>query len=185
MDASKLKAIESNTPQLYSLLNDKEYSINTIPEIKKDLLIPLEVMIKSTGEHTLALKELENYFDGLNLFNAQGELVANLDLEDYTFNAEKGETVQLLLGFSQTVLGVDERIAQNVFLTIEGSMLNINRLANQTAEILVHNVNGQCVYRRNIQDESCNVEIKQNGIYIVNVRFENGSVFNGKAIINF
>jgi hypothetical protein len=186
-DASKMIATTSNLPQLYSITGDEKYSINSLPEITEDLVIPLEVLVKNSGEQRLTIKELENYSGEypINLFNTQGDLLANLETEDYIFNAEKGETFQLILGFSHTTVGIDEMVEQNVFLTSEGSILNIKQLANIPAEVFIHNVNGQCIYRENLITESVSINLQKQGIYIVNVLFEDGSIFNGKATINF
>lgn len=188
LDAYKLKAVDSNVPQLYSVIGGVDYSINSIPEITENLIITLEIMVKTTGENKLVLKERENYNNSypLSIFNEAGELLANLEQEDYKFLGIEGETVKLLLAFSSSSpLAVNQLMVNDISLSTIGQNLVINRLQNIPSEVLIYNVSGQSIYRKRVTTDQLMVLVPKQGVYLVKVLAENGIQFNGKAAINF
>jgi hypothetical protein len=186
MDAHKLIA-NSGFSQFYTLYNQEKYSINVIPEINEELIIPIEVSIQASGEHTLLLQELENYAGEypINLFSENGKLLANLEIEDYVFEATKDEIVTLYIGFTSTFVGVDVLSKNNISLSTFNTNLTIHGMDNIPSDVLIYNLTGQQVYRKQVCVNELNVNISDKGIYIVKVKLENGSIFNGKAVINF
>ncbi|MCF8359983.1 MAG: T9SS type A sorting domain-containing protein [Prolixibacteraceae bacterium] len=184
MDAYKLKA-NSLAPQLYSVYNDNEYSINSIPRADEELIIPLELMVKTNGEHTLSLIELSNYGYTYPLIlknPATGETV-NLQNEDFRFEASEGETVQLQLGFSNSTVSSDEWLTNNLYLWSENQSIVISRMGNIASKVAVLNTSGQVVYRAKVQTSELLIPVSATGMYIVRVKPENGKAYNGKVVV--
>jgi len=57
-----------------------EYQIKLLPEVNEQTVVPFELMIKQSGQHTLELTELTGYNKTLPilLFNEAGQVLANL-----------------------------------------------------------------------------------------------------------
>lgn len=184
LDAYKLKA-NSLSPQLYSVYKGHEYAINSLPKVSEQTVIPLELMIKTTGKHTLALTEL-NAFDyayPLVLLNGAGQVLAYLETEDYTFEAEAGQTLQLSLAFSNAVF-VNEALQQNLFIVGENQQILIGRMAHVPSEVSVYNVSGQVVYhKRNVEANELVIPISKHGVYLVKIQPEKGRLFIEKVMV--
>ncbi|HKM92496.1 MAG TPA: GLUG motif-containing protein [Prolixibacteraceae bacterium] len=184
LDAYKLKA-NSLAPQLYSVYNGHEYAINSLPKVSEETIIPLELMVKTTGKHTLALTELNafNYAYPLVLLNGGGEVLAYLETEDYTFEAEAGQTLQLSLAFSNVVL-VNEALQQNLFIVGENQQILIGRMAHVPSEVSVYNVSGQMVYhKRNVETNELLIPLNKHGVYLVKIQPKKGSLFIEKVML--
>lgn len=186
-DAYKLKAVDSKVPQFYSVINDITYSINSIPEISKELQIPLEVLIKTTGEHKLVLKDLQNYnFDfPILIVNENGKLLANLEQEDYIFSGTDGETIKLILAFAIGTHSSNKLRNSNISLTTIGQNLVINHLNNVSSEVMVCDLSGRIIFRKKVVTNQLMIPVSRNGIYLVKILPENENIFKGKAIMNF
>lgn len=186
-DAQKLLATSSPLPQLYSVLDSIEYAINTIPEITEDLVIPLEVLVKTTGDHKLVLQELKyyNYAYPISIYDAQKNYQKNLQQTDYVFTADKGETVKLFIAFTNNALSVEKLPVCNIFLTTSNHSLVINRMQNISSKVMIYSLDGQCVYNNVVKTNQLIVPVKKRGIYLVKVVTENGKVFNGKTVVRF
>lgn len=187
-DCTKLKALNTSQPLLYSVDNGKEKIINSIPEITDKTVIRLEVMAKQSGMHQLVLKELENYSDDrpIILFDQEGKQLVNLLENQYEFNANGGSTQTFFLTFnSSTAVGAKEILASNILLSTYGNELVIDRLQNIPSEVIVCNVSGQNIYRKKLTTDKLTVNVPKTDVYLVKVVPENGSIFNGKAFISF
>lgn len=101
LDAVKLKALDSKLSQLYSVTNGQEYSINTIPEITNNTIVPLRVMINKTGRQQLSVKELKNIpLDSpLMIFDQDGKALCSLSESSFVFDGNQGEIKSYYLGF--------------------------------------------------------------------------------------
>lgn len=188
VDAHKLKAPNSDLPQIWSVLSGEEFAINAIPSITEDLLIPIEVMLKTTGVHKLLLKGLENYT--LNypilIYDSEGNYATNLEQSDHQFTGIKGEILKFYLAFqSPTVVSLNELVSLNITLTSMDNQLAIKGMNNIPGQVMIYNVNGQRIFYRKVKEDQLIVPVPKPGVYVVNVLFDNGTLFNSKATINF
>lgn len=187
-DAYKLIASASRQPQLYSELNGIQYSINSIPEITKELKIPLKVLIKTSGEHRLVIKDIENYHYSfpILLMNESGQLLADLQTGDYVFDAIKDETKSFVLSFANPLsFNTYSETSNELFVDVHENILRINRMDNIPSEVVLYNALGQTVYHNRVKASELSIPIPKAGLYIVKVSSENGHIFNGKAIVKF
>ncbi len=186
LDAYKLKAETSPTPQLYSVYNGDIYSINSIPEIKDNTVIPFELMIKSKGEQTISLHELSGYNLEYGIwleYVASGEKVNLLENESYTFIAEEASTMEFNLRFMQKT---DASMIGGLSVKAYSRDMEIilRGMAQKGNKVVVYNINGQRVFSGMIDSSCGEVPVYKKGVYIVNVISEGrDKAFNGKVIV--
>lgn len=117
-DAAKLKAIYSKQPLLYSVVRGREYSINTLPALNGSSVIPLQVLVKSDGVQTLALKERRGLplDTPLCLYDETGNLLANLNNGVCQFDGQSGTVKSFYLGLgnvqSQDIAALHATVAR-------------------------------------------------------------------------
>lgn len=186
-DARKLKALNSKQPLIYSVLNNKEYSINSIPEITEDLVLPLEILIKTTGEHRLILKEMLDFSKTFPvvLLDENESFLKDLSTEDYIFTAQAGETVKLKLAFSTKTRIEDKSEKSEISVYSKGNNLIINGLKNIPSEIKIFNSTGQVIFDDFVNATTVPVTVNQRGMYIVSVLTGGKSICSMKTIVSF
>jgi hypothetical protein len=187
-DAAKMVAgaAQSATPQLYSVSGDEIYSINSIPEITEETVIPLKVLVKTKGEQKLVLKELENYnYDyPIVLFDENRNKIAELEYEDYVFKGEEGEVKTFYLGFKSVLTTLTDIKSNTIKLISENRAVKIQDLAAGTNQVSVYTVSGMKIFSGLAGAGEFTVPLPRGGIYIVKVIPEMGDIFNGKVYIN-
>lgn len=187
-DAYKLLSSDSPTPELYAVFNGNQYSINTIPEITDDLVIPIEIRIKKTAEHKLVISDMQNFSFNypLAIYDEEGNFKTDLEKTDYVFTGIEGETIKLFLAFT-----ISNRLFSNNIQTSDISLstneynLVINRLNNIPYKVIISNISGQIIYSEDVKTDKLFVPAPKQGIYTVTVLKENRIVFNGKTVITF
>ncbi len=186
-DAAKFKALRSKQPLIWSVVNDKEYSINSIPEITENSLIPIEVLVKTSGVQKLVLKELTNYEYSypIVLLDEHGNLLKDLQQEDYSFSADAGETVTLNLAFKVATVDLKENAGAEFSVFSQGKNLVINDLKNIPSTVNVVNMNGQVIFNEDVSSDCITIPISQQGIYIVTVGNKNQESSIKKTIVSF
>jgi hypothetical protein len=102
-DAAKLKAVESKLPQLYTVTDGREYSINTLPEFDDQSIIPIRVLLKSNKMQTLSVKETDASLDKpfLYLYDESGKFLADILTESYEFKGRAGDTRSFYLALNK------------------------------------------------------------------------------------
>ncbi len=184
-DARKMKATTSLSPQIYSLYNGKEFSINTIPSITNKLTIPLETMIKTRGYHSLKLSELAMYDLPYNIYleDLSNNEVINLSENNlYSFNVNEPCVRNFNLIFTDAT-GYDDILAGKI-KSLEGDMkIIIKGLQNENNQILVSNISGQTIFSSKCSNPYIEIPVYKKGIYIVKVTSFNGKIYNGKVMI--
>lgn len=121
-DAVKLKAVETDLPQIYSVMNGREYSINAIRELDEQTIIPIRVLVKSNMLQTLSLNARETSINSrsLYLYDKSGNMLVDMNTESYEFKGIAGETCSFYLSFSKIN---SERIAR-LHKTVEQDLSN-------------------------------------------------------------
>jgi hypothetical protein len=186
-DASKLKALTSLTPQLWSVYEGEEYAINSLPELSEELQIPLQIMIKQTGVHTLSLSDLEAYSGELPvyLYDAEAAIYTDLTISDYTFKAEAGELKTLMLSFKSSLTLVDELPQSMIKLRANCQQLILSGMNDIPGRVMVSSLMGQVIFNQKVESDQLVIPVAQRGVYLVKVIQENGQLFNGKVVVNF
>ncbi|HPR31723.1 MAG TPA: hypothetical protein PLK12_06500, partial [Prolixibacteraceae bacterium] len=184
LDAYKLKTTSSLTPQFYSISNGEDYSINTLPEVDENTVIPLVVMTKTEGPHVVSLSET-NGFDAnlpIVLKNSEGEILSpDLRTHAYRYDANGQQTITLLLAFNAASSGLKRQGSPDIFLSSANRHILVGHLGNVPAEIMVSNPNGQSIYRSKSHGDQMLIPVSIQGIYLVRVYSEKGTSYCGKV----
>jgi len=184
LDAYKLKA-NSLTPQLYSVLNGDEYSINSLSEVGEQTVVPFELMIKQSGQHTLALTELTGYNKALPimLFSEAGQLLADLQSGAYTFTAQAGEVIKVKLAFSNVLASA--KTLSNPFLrvAVDGNNLNLSGLGQGRSTVQLFNSGGQLLQNHQTRADALQIPNLNCGVYLLRVKDSYGMQQVKKVVI--
>lgn len=184
-DAFKLKAGSSISPQLFSVYNGDAYAINSLPTITSETIIPLEIMIKTSGKHSLVLSEISAFDDAfpIVLLDVSNKILARLESEDYEFEATAGETVQLFLAFSTSV-SINNATLQNLFARGSKQQIIIGRMDNVEANVTIYDMKGQIIFSKlNVVANDLVIPLAQQGIYVVKVQNPGGKMFTAKVLV--
>ncbi len=183
-DAYKLKASASLTPQLYSVYNGDEYSINTLSEAKVNTVIPFELLVKTTGTLQIEASELFGFdatFDML-LEDLQTGARTLLGQSAYQLNASAGETRRFNLLFAEATANGQVEI-RTIKAYGGNNRVYISNMSDGLNAIWVYNLSGQLLRKTNVEGSYTELELPH-GLYVLKVTPENGKVFNGKVRVN-
>ncbi len=155
IDVSKLFHFEE-VPQLYTIENNEELSINMIAEPTESKVIPIHFMAGSDGLHQLSLLELQG-FDDKDLMLEDlitGETYHIDDFESIEFTGDiEDESLRFLLHINQTVntfnLDANSSMVQiysygkNIYIKSSGEFQNKDK------KVLIYDMNGHLLYQNN------------------------------------
>ena len=185
LDAYKLKAATSLTPQLYSVYKGTEYSINSLAEVTEQTVVPFELMIKQSGQHTLSLTELTGYNEALPivLFNEAGQQLANLQTGDYTFTAQAGEVVKVKLAFNTVLTSAEQFSNSFLRVAIDGNNLSVSGLGQGRSDVQLFSISGQLLQSHQPVGDALQVSNLNRGVYLLRVKDSNGLLGVRKVVI--
>jgi len=140
-DAAKF-LISENRNLLWTVLNDKKYSINSIPFPDEEITIPLVINSPRQGTYNIKayeIKGIENY--DLTLTDSyENNFTVNLkEIPEYTFTSEKGKFEdRFMLTIGEVATGIDDTEDGNSFnVYIFANQLNIQNMSEQWNNALV------------------------------------------------
>lgn len=153
-DASKLFADRAPKAQIWSTIDNEDYSINAIPFPDEEYILPLSLVIKSDGNHSIKrtqLVGLENYT--IELIDTYSEYVTDLkEKDEYIFASASGSySDRLFLKITSMATGIgDIELADrliNIFTW--NNTLNIQPLSDQWSnvktDISVYDITGRLI----------------------------------------
>jgi hypothetical protein len=193
-DAFKLFAGGSTSPSLYSEMGSTKYAINAIrePDEGEHTIIPLRVVIKTAGEHTIGIPEFEN-LDGTKVVLKHGSNEILLyPGTSYTFSSPLGTFTdfELVIGEEGITTG-DEKFSDEKFKAwYSKDFIYINSpsdLSGGMGRMIVYDMQGRSVYNNNqlyiVPGETIQVPANlQKGIYVIHV-IVNNQTFVSKVVI--
>jgi hypothetical protein len=180
-DAEKMFSLDSEIPQLYSVVEDNtnpstNISINSMPYDETSFSIPVGVFIPADGSYTLNVSGIESFgltpsivLQDLKL-NTTQDIIAN---PIYGFTASTNDNpVRFVLTFNAVTVGTNEPSIPAA-LRIYAHACNIY-LSGSTgkSEVYVRNMLGQTVMLRSVNSnglEVINAASLKAGIYVVSV----------------
>ncbi len=192
-DAFKLFAGKSTSPALYSKLGSTEYAINSVSETEgRSTIIPLNVIIKTAGEHKISVPEFEN-LEGTKVVLKHGTTETILSLGAvYTFTSPEGtfSNFELIIGEESIITG-DESLSEVKFRTWYNNdyiyILAPSELVAGTGRMIISDMQGRTVYNNSqlylVPGETIQMPVNLNkGIYVVSVLINNRR-FTSKIVI--
>jgi len=187
-DAYKLFGF-GESPQLYSSTEDNEIlSINALPIVEEEMIVPVNLKILQSGEHQIAITE-NTLLSELSIQLEDKLLNQTVDLKllgSYSFNANVGDSDNRFKLHFKSSVGIEESSADQakyfeIYANHKTIYLKTNEAFNK-ATVSVFNALGQQILTQGLQGQSEQIRISNPGAYIVKVQSELG-VQSQKVII--
>jgi hypothetical protein len=182
--SEKFYSMYSNAPELWSVKNANNYSINLLTEIDLTKVIPLTVKAGVTGEYKLAASQLESFGNSMDIRledRTAGIFISLGNNPEYTFHVNVPGTIadRFFLHFIDVTSVADFKQSKefNVFAT--DGKINIQSLQQQSGKVAVFDMVGRTIATGRIEaGATSQIDMHNNtGVYIV-------SVLTGKGINN-
>ncbi|MCD4745683.1 MAG: T9SS type A sorting domain-containing protein [Bacteroidales bacterium] len=175
-DAYKLEGL-NEAPQLYSILPDINLTVNVLPSITSDLIVPLGFKIGVSGECTIIASELNSFDPSTTIFLEDLQESKMNDLYQnptYTFNASPEDDVnRFLLHFSGPNSINETEIEDGIIIYSYENTIYVksNNSKPFNGEIIVYNLIGQEEARKDFRNTSFNKVVinSPTGYYMVKV----------------
>ena len=190
-DATKLFSMNPDVPQLYFENKGYEFALNTLPQIKDNLSVPLDFKCAKAGYYTINLSDRTNLEPqtGLYLKDMLEQKIIDLKQEQsygfYHDPANDNARFKLFFNPSQDVIN---NITPDDYFTVYSSGKKIfiikNTVIRLKGDVIVYNLQGQVVATQPVpENKLIHLEINgPTGYYIVRVQ-TNQSVINSKVLI--
>ncbi|MFU8842465.1 MAG: S8 family serine peptidase [Bacteroidales bacterium] len=172
-----LKLFSSTYPQIYTTSGMNDLAVNTLPATHENLIIPLSFNKPDPGEFSLTFTEIANlpaynlYLEDL-LLNEVHKVSEN---HIYNFNYSPGNSENRFLLHFSNPLGVDYNTTPSISIYAHGNIVYVNLNESTDAEIIIHDLIGQELYRRKaVNDNLLRILFTaRTGYYLVTVHTEN------------
>ncbi|WP_028981489.1 T9SS type A sorting domain-containing protein [Sporocytophaga myxococcoides] len=193
LDALKLKNA-GNNPNLFSLINGKNYSVNSLPLNYIDSTIPLKLEAPVTGNYIISANQFSG-FDTTDIILEDKLLNISYDLKSsngYSAAITKGDTTsRFYIKFrkSDVVTGISDLQEGKVAVNAIGKTVNVyfSNIDEKEASIVFLNIIGQEVGRSENVNIAQGIYTKElnvsTGVYIVKVK-AGDKVYTEKVYIN-
>ncbi|MDN3665466.1 LamG-like jellyroll fold domain-containing protein [Algibacter miyuki] len=175
------KAIDSQIDDMYWLINDENYNIQSTNLIEESTKIPLGIHTQSEGENSISVDGFEYFPKDLNVYLHDKTLGVfhNLLDSNYTIHLAAGSYLDRFeITFTDsTTLSTDLYESTQIdmsFLNSENSIVIHNPSAIYIESVQMYNMLGQCVFKlqsqANKSNFSHNVENLHFGVYILKIK---------------
>jgi hypothetical protein len=170
-DAIKLSG-SAELPCMYTLAENEKLSINTLPTLENQPIVPMNFETQFTGQVTLNFEGLESFDQSLKIYLKDELTNTTINVRNqpvYTFSHNTGNAAnRFKLVFGGTI-GIEEQGNLPGNLLISGNTLYINtpNLAGQTGLIEVYNASGQKLMSKTIVlSELSTLELNSKGFVV-------------------
>lgn len=176
-DAVKLFSQGDYVPQIYTEYNKTNYAINTVPDLKENMIFPLNFKCKSSASCSLRLSSLSYLNDIENIYlydNLTEEMINIKQKQVYYFNHQINNDASRFLLIVNPTQDKLKEISNKSYYDIYsvGNRVFINQLTTVTEEgqVLISNIMGQRIDKFNLNTNKFSFTIESSpGIYIVNI----------------
>lgn len=180
-DGFKLFSSNSSKPFIYSKLNGVDYFMKAVacPE-SNPVIVPLEVVIKESGEHSIKVTELEN-MEGYNVILKHGNVEVPLaNNSTYTLNLAPGTYSDFELEFEKISTDVESVELSELKTWYNNNYIYINFPANIQSEkgkLTIFDYYGKQVYRDNnlqvVPEQTIQIPVNfQKGLYFIDLNVD-------------
>jgi len=171
---------------MYWMIGDKKYVIQSTNTIRKDKEIPLGIQLSESGKIAIKVDDLENVEDNTQLYikdRLTGETY-NIKNQAFEINLEAGNYLdRFVLAFQPKLLSIDEVTLNEgvkIYMNTTTSELNIEKIADVNIQsIVLYNYLGQRVntWKSGINKRFVSLPIvTSTGVYIVQLNTLNGAI---------
>ncbi|MCD4698610.1 MAG: T9SS type A sorting domain-containing protein [Bacteroidales bacterium] len=188
-DVYKLSSGSPDVPVLFTVVEDENMAINTLPSIEGNEIMPMWFRAGLDGEYSIKATETEtfNTETPIYLLDIKTGIIQNLrEIPEYTFDYKWGGDRSFLVYFTEPENSIS---VSDVNIYAYGNVLNINfPVSNLTnpdfnARIMVFDLTGKAVLQTATTEIYNQIPLKgDNSIYIVKV-VSNSQMAIGKVFI--
>ena len=182
-------SLDEKSISLYSQLENMKLVIQGLGAFSPEKSVSLGIATKEAKEHTLSLTGMEGIFGDVDVYLVDHALnkTHNLKEGDYKFNqTTTGDFPnRFTLQFSKNAVDVDKIIQGsefNVFNSGEGFRINASKVVK---EVKVYDILGRTIINSKPEQQSFYLNagnLKTGAVLIFEVKLENGTILNKKAI---
>ncbi len=170
-------------PQLFTIMGEYEYlSVNALPEITENLIVPIGLKVGAEGEYTITSSEFKNFKAGVSvtLEDMLTNTFTNLTLnEGYTFTASPMDANHRFnLHFKSAAFGSEENGSYGINVYSADNTIYVQIPEYTVADVTIYDLMGREIFRdETIGDSMSKIQIEtETGYYIVKVRTNEASV---------
>ncbi len=179
---------EFQIDDMYWLINNDKYVIQSTNEINNQSIIPIGIITKKNGLNNITIDNLENVPSDLKIYVHDKELNIYHDLRssNYDINLTAGEYLNRFeITFSNSILNIEyiENKDINVLAYFSNSNKNVvlyNPFLLTVESIEIYNILGQSVNKfKKVSTKSYSefeTKINASGTYIIKLETENGTL---------
>jgi len=186
---------ESQTDDMYWMINDDKYIIQGSNEAEISTVYPLGIKTSLDGNNSITIDALENVPDTINIYahDIDLDIYHDLRVSDYQVFLNEGEHLgrfEIVFATAAQLLGADDEANEelNVFYPNDKEkivLINPNLIAIKSIEVF--NILGQSIYNIETISESAysEYEVKNlsTGTYVIKLYTESGSVLTKKVLV--
>lgn len=188
--APKLYSMYATAPELWSVKNGSNYSINFLGELYSANVVALTVKAGAAGKFTLTASQVESFAGNseISLEDRESGALINLALTSaYTFQVSEPQTIsnRFYLHFLNVTSGKNPEITRQFRLCSVDGGIQITSLQPQSSKISVSDMRGRIVATGSIEaGATTRIDLHGNtGIYIVSMNTGKGKS-NTKILVN-
>jgi hypothetical protein len=180
-DGFKLFSSTGSKPFIYSKLNGTDYFMKAVacPEANP-VIVPLEVVIKESGEHSIKVTELEN-MEGYNIILRHGNVEVPLtNNSTYTLNLAPGTYSDFELEFEKIATGVESVELSDLKTWYNNNYIYINfpsNIQSEKGKLTIFDYYGKQVYRDDnlqvVPEQTIQIPVNfQKGVYFIDLNVD-------------
>jgi hypothetical protein len=168
----------SKAPQLWTRLNDENFSVNFINKQKEPMQIPLNFKAGINSQYHITVEGVDSFENGTEIYLEDLFTGQTINLKEnpvYDFEATTEDDQNRFVVHFYGVTGIDqpEEAADNTFIYAYNDKIyfGFKKVPLNKVELNIFNLMGQNIYREKISPSSLNVvnaNLEQ-GVYIVKV----------------
>jgi hypothetical protein len=180
-DGFKLLSGSSSKPFIYSKLNGVDYFMKAVAcPGTNSVVVPLELIIKETGDHSINVTELEN-MEGYNVILRHGNVEVPLtNNSTYTLNLTAGTYSDFELEFKMITTDVETTELSELKTWYSNNYLYIrfpSNLQSVKGQLAVFDFYGRQVYRDNnlqvVPEQTIQIPVNfQKGLYFIDLNVD-------------
>jgi len=156
-DAWKFKGDEA-APQLYSVYDGNELSVNILPFEGENMIIPVNFEAGADGQYTITADELENFEAATEIWLEDlknDEMIDLTQTASYSFGASQNdEANRFLLHFNNTAFGTEENSVIDLNIYSYGPKVYLTSQNTIDGNIKVVNMLGKVVYKSGLSNST-------------------------------
>jgi len=186
--SNKFSSMYTNAPELWSVKNGNNYSINFMGEITPDKIVPLTVKAGTIGGYTITASQVESFGDNLivSLEDRIAGTYTRLSITPtYTFEVSELSTIvdRFFLHFQDFTSIPQSEAAKDFIMFATNGILNIQSL-QQSGKIVVFDMLGRTITTGRVEyGATTQLNMQGNtGVYIVSVLTSKG-ISNTKIFV--